>query len=72
VNISLLLEIIGLAASAAKPLLGGNATAETIDAAASALVAIAQKASQAHQEIVGQPIDLSLLKPIEPLEDPKP
>lgn len=61
------LAIIGLAAAVAGPLVAGDKTAAAIDQAALGLVGIVQAASSAHQAITGEPINLDLLQPIEPL-----
>ena len=66
--IQLILQIIGLGAGLAEPLLAKNATAETIDKAAADLTSIVQAALAAHQAITGQPIDLTQLRPIAPVE----
>ena len=66
--LDLLLQIIGIASAAAAPLLGGSgSTANAINSIAGALVRIAQMASKAHEDITGKPIDLELLKTIEPV-----
>lgn len=61
-----LLMIIGTAADAAKPLIP-DPTGQTVDADISALIKIAQAANAAHLQITGQPIDLTQLKPIDPV-----
>jgi hypothetical protein len=68
-TLSEILSIIALAAGAAQPLLVAvGPEAVKIDALAEALAKIAQKAVAAYGGVTGQPIDLSLLQPIEPIE----
>jgi hypothetical protein len=64
--LSTILNIIGIAAEAAKPLIPAG-VGQTVDADVSALIKIAQAANAAHVQITGQPIDLSQLQPIDPV-----
>lgn len=65
-NLQRILEIVSIAANMAKVVgipgvtLGANIAGD--------LVAIAQKANQAHVELTGQPIDIDKLQPIAPLD----
>jgi hypothetical protein len=61
-----LFDIIALAATVASGVTTGDAAkASQISAA---LIAIAQKAIAAHQAQVGEPIDIALLKPFDPIQ----
>ncbi len=62
-----ILADIQLAADAAKPLVAGNPIGAEADSLAQMFLGIAQKAILAHEAVTGQPIDLSLLHPIDPL-----
>lgn len=64
--LSLILSIVGTAAEAAK---GVSPTGEPqqIEEAIAALTRIAAAASQAHQQITGEPIDLSKLTDLPPV-----
>jgi thioester reductase-like protein len=61
----LLLQIIGMAADVAAPLLKGKAA--DITKLTGAIDRIITAAAQAHLEATGQPIDLDKLKIIEPV-----
>lgn len=65
--LQLILTIIGTAAEAAQ---GVSPTGEAQDAekAAAALTRIAQAAITAHEQITGQPIDLTKLTPLPPVQ----
>jgi hypothetical protein len=58
---------LGIAAEVAEPILAALPAALAVDKLAEALIAIAQKAIAAHEAVTGQPIDLALLKSIDPL-----
>ena len=64
-TLNLILNILSAAASAATSIVGGG----PIPALAKLLVSIAQAASQAHEQVTGQPIDLTLLHPIDPIPE---
>ena len=63
-----ILTIIQEAATVAQPLLVGVPVGEAADVAAQSLIKIVQAALTAHQQITGQPIDLTQLQPIAPVE----
>lgn len=62
-----ILTIIETATAAAAPIVAGIPGAGEADALVAALAKIALSASQAHQQITGQPIDLLALQPIDPV-----
>lgn len=64
-TLSLILMILQEAAAAAGPFLTGKAG--DVDALAASLMKIIQAALAAREQVTGQPIDLDLLKPIQPL-----
>ena len=65
--LSLVLQIIQMAAGVAGPLVAGDKTAEAINQASADLASIVAAALAAHQQITGQPIDLTQLQPITPV-----
>lgn len=65
--LSLILEILGIASSAAQSFLTTTPTGTNANNLASALISIVQKAMLAYQAQTGQPIDPTLLKPYEPI-----
>lgn len=67
-TLSLILGILETAAAAAQPIVAGNPDAAKADALAQALLKIATSAAAAYQQTTGQPIDLSKLQPIDPVE----
>ena len=66
--IPLILQIIVSAANAAQAASKGNATATEIEQATAALASIVESAAAAHQAITGQPLDLSKLQPMDPVQ----
>lgn len=60
-----LLEIIQLSSTVASGVTTGDAAKYA--ALGASLVTIIQKAIAAHEAVVGQPIDTSLLRPFEPI-----
>jgi hypothetical protein len=65
-NLAYILQIITLGATVAEGVAGGDAA--KIAQLSAALITIAQKAIAAHEAIIGQPIDASLLKPFDPIQ----
>lgn len=63
-----ILADIAAAAKAAGPFVVWNPTAETIDALAGLFATIAQNALAGYQQAAGEPLDLSKLQPIDPVE----
>ena len=63
----LILQIIQLAAGVATPILAGNKEATAINQASADLASIVAAALAAHQQITGQPLDLTQLQPITPV-----
>ena len=62
-----ILTILSSLAAAAKPLLAGIPEGAAADALAQELLKIAQTAIAAHEAVTGQPIDLALLHPLDPI-----
>jgi len=65
--LTLILQILGIAASAAQTALKGDPTGTAADELAQALIQIASAANSAHQAVAGKPIDLTQLQPIDPI-----
>jgi hypothetical protein len=65
--LQLILSILSTAAAAAQAFVAGNPEAAAADALAESLIKIAQQAALAYQQATGTPIDLNLLKPIDPV-----
>lgn len=65
--LTLILQILSIAAGAAQGIVKNDPTASAADALAQALIQIATAANAAHQQIAGKPIDLSALQPIDPV-----
>lgn len=61
-----ILQILSIGATAAAGI-ASNPDVKAGAGVAEALLSIAQKAIAAHEAHTGEPIDLSLLKPIEPI-----
>ena len=62
-----ILTILSSLAAAAKPFLVDIPEGAAADALAAELLTIAQTAIAAHEQITGQPIDLALLHPLDPI-----
>lgn len=63
-ELSIILNIIAIAANVAQDI-SNNPDVDVAASLAAALTDIAQSANKAHLEIVGKPINLDLLQPIE-------
>jgi hypothetical protein len=63
-----ILADIAVAAKAAQPFVAGNPTAAAIDSLAGLFATIAQNALAGYEKTAGEPLDLSKLQPIDPVE----